>query len=80
METATATEARFTARNLHKVMRDHGRRSDWVASQVGIHPSLMSHIARGRRSVDAGRAEAIAKALGVTIESIFATDEREDAA
>jgi DNA-binding XRE family transcriptional regulator len=70
METATAP-ARYMATNLVKVFREKGRRSDWVAEQVGLHPSALSHIARGRRSVDAGRAEAIAAVLDVTIEDVF---------
>jgi DNA-binding Xre family transcriptional regulator len=71
METTTAAP-RYMATNLVKVLRERGRRSDWVAAQVGIHPSMLSHVARGRRPIDADRAEAIARVLDVPIVEIFA--------
>ena len=70
METTTAAP-RYMATNLVKAFREKGRRSDWVADQVGLHPSALSHVARGRRSIDAERAEAIANVLGVEISEIF---------
>jgi DNA-binding transcriptional regulator YdaS (Cro superfamily) len=70
METTTAAP-RYMATNLVKVLREQKLRSDWVADRVGMHPTALSHIARGRRSVDAGRAEAIAAVLDVTIEDVF---------
>jgi DNA-binding transcriptional regulator YdaS (Cro superfamily) len=71
MET-TQTQQRYMATNLVKILRETGRRSDWVSEQVGLHPSAMSHIARGRRSIDAERAQAIADVLGVELTNIFA--------
>lgn len=59
------------AHSLYWVMKQQGRKFRWLAEQVDAEPTGLTHVARGRRSIDAERAEAIAGVLGVEIEDIF---------
>ena len=72
MSTTLTPTARYMATNLYTVMRQQGRKFRWLADRVGWEPSGLTHVARGRRSVDAERAQRIADVLGVPVEMIFA--------
>lgn len=80
MSTQTLSGQRYMATNLYTVMRQQGRKFVWLADQVGVEPTGLTHVARGRRSVDAERAEAIAMALDVTVADIFAHAENGESA
>lgn len=62
---------RFRATNLAATLSRQGRRRDWLAEQVGVHPSFITHIAAGRRTVDESVAKAIAEALEESIFLLF---------
>lgn len=49
---------------LQRVLREDGRRQDWLAAKVGVSDSHMSLIVRGQRHCSDDLAERIAKALG----------------
>ncbi len=67
----TPATARYMATNLTKTLREQGRTARWVAISVGIHPSLLTHVSRGRRSIDGDKAAAIAELLDVPMVDIF---------
>lgn len=60
----TAT-TRYRAVTLDRELSNQGRRKDWLAEQVGVHPSIISHLLAGRRTADSRLARAIADALNV---------------
>ncbi len=56
---------------LRSLLATQGRRKDWLAKQAGIHPSLLSHVMAGRRTVSSDVAERIAGALQVPLSLAF---------
>lgn len=55
---------RYWPIELAAVLREEGRRQDWLADQAKVHPSFISHLAAGRKSAPRDVAERITKALG----------------
>lgn len=49
------------------MMAAQGRMVDWLARQVGVHPSLISHAIAGRRTVGEATANRVAMVLGVPL-------------
>lgn len=64
-------QPRYRATNLETVMEQQGRRGVWLAEQLGISRSRMTHIAKGRRMIDETRAKQAAKLLGVPFSLLF---------
>lgn len=62
---------RFQATKLAETLSRQGRRRDWLAERVGVHPSFITHIAAGRRTVDEELAQAIADSLGESLFLLF---------
>lgn len=46
-------------------------RRDWLANEIGVHHSLVTHIISGRRTVDVERASKIAAALALPFGELF---------
>lgn len=62
---------RYRSVNVGKVLDEKLLRRDWLAREIGVHPSLIPHIISGRRTVDGSRAGQIADALGEPIFLLF---------
>jgi transcriptional regulator with XRE-family HTH domain len=60
------------------VLEKQGRKRRWLADQVGVSESLISHVLAGRHTVDRGQGERIAATLGVPFFVLFALRERSD--
>jgi transcriptional regulator with XRE-family HTH domain len=52
---------------LEQLLAAQGRRKDWLASQAGVSPSLISHVLAGRRTIAVEVAERMAAALQVPV-------------
>lgn len=65
------TIERYRATNLGEVMQAQGRRQTWLAAQLGVHKSLITHILKGRRSVARDSGERIASLMGVPFFVLF---------
>jgi len=65
------TALRYRATNLENVMTEQGRRGVWLASQLGVSRSFMSHVMKGRRTVDESVAGRVAELLGVPLFLLF---------
>jgi transcriptional regulator with XRE-family HTH domain len=59
------TTNRYRATGLGQFIEEQGRLLEWVAEQGGVHPSLITHLLAGRRTVREDVARKIAAALGV---------------
>lgn len=68
METANL---KFYAPGLKEVLRSQGRSARWVAQQVGISETLISHAIYGRKTVTHDTARRIAEVLGVRFGLLF---------
>lgn len=55
-----------------EILIEEGRRQDWLARKVGVSKSQISMYCRGLQVPD-HRREAIAEALGRTVEDVFET-------
>lgn len=64
-------QPRYRATNLETVMTQQGRRGVWLAEQLGISRSRMTHIVKGRRMIDQDRAIRTAALLGVPFSLLF---------
>ena len=62
---------RYYGTRLADVVAAQGRRRDWLANEVGVHRSFITHIAAGRRTVDHQTASKIASVLQVPFFLIF---------
>ena len=60
--------------NIRAILREKGQRQRDAAARAGMSPAVLSNIVRGRRKVYADEVEPIARALGVTIEELFARE------
>jgi transcriptional regulator with XRE-family HTH domain len=69
---------RYTAARLGSVLAAQGRSQRWVARQVGVSESLLSHAQAGRRSLDRALAERVAVVLGVPFAMLFDSLHRDD--
>jgi plasmid maintenance system antidote protein VapI len=56
---------RYTCNELAAILDAQGRRRDWLATQVGVHKALITHLINGRRTVSHEIAERICLVLGV---------------
>jgi transcriptional regulator with XRE-family HTH domain len=56
---------RFNGRKLAAVIREQGRRQDWLAARAGISEALLSRLLRGERNVSEDVARRLAYALDV---------------
>ncbi len=65
------TPRRFTAPNLDATLKAQGRTKRWVASQVGVHESMIGHVVSGRRSLAEPMAQRIATLIGVPFTMLF---------
>lgn len=63
--------SRYTSTGLSRVLKAQGRRSDWLATKVGVSKALISHLLTGRRTVSLDVAQRIADALDVPADLIF---------
>ncbi len=59
------TTHRYRATALAAVIEAQGRTKEWVAGKGEIHPSLLTHVLAGRRTLGEEAATRIAKALGM---------------
>lgn len=62
---------RYHATNLGSVLTAQGRRYDWLADQIGVHKSLVTHLLKGRRTVDLETATKIADILQTPLFLLF---------
>lgn len=56
---------------LDQVMEEQGRRNDWLADIVGVHPSLVTRWRNGERTPGADKQPTIALALGRSSHDLF---------
>lgn len=63
--TSMSNTNRYRATGLQAEIDRQGRRRDWIASEAGVHQSLIAHLTSGRRTASETVALAIASALGV---------------
>lgn len=67
---------RLRATRLNEVIRTQGRTKRWLAAQVGLSESYLGRIIKGTFPVGEGKAEDIARELGVPLFLVFeVTDE-----
>lgn len=66
MEKQIAHSTVNSASRLDAVMTEQGRRSDWLAAQVGVSYAMVAHWRAGRRRITEAHIEKVARALGVT--------------
>lgn len=62
---------RFRATHLEDVLESQGRSKAWLGRQIGVHRSMVVHIAKGRRPVDERTGERVASLLGVPFFVLF---------
>lgn len=65
---------------LKNVLREEGRRQDWLAEQVGADVYQVSRWVRGVHVPIETTRQAIARALGRHVEEVFPTEQYEEAA
>jgi hypothetical protein len=61
----------YRASNLEAVIREQGRRFDWVAAQAGISKSHLTMICGGKRGASEGVAGRIAATLNTPLFLLF---------
>jgi plasmid maintenance system antidote protein VapI len=76
MSTASApttpeTNERYVAANLLLVLREQGRLQKWVAKQIGVTESMISHVLKGRKTLSRSQAERVSQVLGVPFFVLF---------
>lgn len=69
---------RYYATNLAAILEEQGRRKDWLASEAGISPALVTLLLSGERRASEEVARRIAKALGVPLFLAFDVHNRRD--
>lgn len=69
------TTTRYRATELGTVIAQQGRTRQWLAKQAIVHPSLITHLIAGRRTVSEPVAVRIAVALGVPLFLVFELSE-----
>lgn len=69
---------RFSAGNLGAVLREQGRRQDWLSRQIGVSEALISKVLKGERTLSRTHAERVATALNVPFFMLFELRERSD--
>ncbi len=62
---------RYSATRLAEVLEDQGRKQRWLASQIGIHESIVSDWINGRRTLSEDRAKQVAEALAIDFYLLF---------
>ena len=62
---------RYTAGRLGDFLAAQGRSQRWLAGQVGVSESLLSHVRKGRKSLNRATAERVAGILGVPFAMLF---------
>ena len=65
------TAPRYYGTKLAQVIDAQGRRRNWLAHEVGVSRSFITHIAAGRRTVDEPTALRIAATLQVPLFLLF---------
>jgi transcriptional regulator with XRE-family HTH domain len=68
---------RYSGDRLGPILLAQGRKRTWLAAQVGVHPSLITHILSGRRTASEELATRIAAVLGIPLFFVFESHERE---
>lgn len=63
--------AQYRATGLAALIEAQGRRKDWVAAQIAVHPSYISKLIRGTATVNAERAAQIAAVFQVPASLVF---------
>lgn len=59
------SEARYHLKPLVRVkLKEQGRKSSWLASQIGVSKSHLSHMLAGRKTIGAIDARVVAAILG----------------
>lgn len=64
-------QTRYTGHQLGKVLSAQGRKKRWLASQVGVHESLIGKIITGHRTASEELARGVANALGLPLFLLF---------
>lgn len=65
------TTKRYRATGLSEVIAAQGRTREWIAAQGRVHPSLVTHLLAGRRTISEEVADRIANGLGVPLFLLF---------
>ncbi len=76
----TLMDARYRAKTLQESLNNSGLRRDWVASNAGISPSLLTRIANGERTASQEVAGRIAAILGVNFFDLWTSTQQDDMA
>lgn len=69
---------RFRAVNLGETIESQGRTKRWVASQVGVHETMISHLIAGRRTAPQSLAIDLGAVLGVPFFDLFVSATAEE--
>ena len=59
---------------LGRILRDEGRRQQWLADRIGVDKVTMHHYVHGRHVPD-DRKVAIAEALGRSVDDVFPSEQ-----
>jgi hypothetical protein len=62
---------------LKRILREDGRKQNWLAEQTGVSPAQLSRIVNGLQCDEATR-QAIADALGRSVSEVFAVVTADD--
>ena len=65
--------------NLKEIRKEKGLSQKELADKVGIEQSALSHLETGRNNPTITTAQALAKALGCTVDDLIREPEAEDA-
>jgi transcriptional regulator with XRE-family HTH domain len=65
------TTSRYTGTKIREVLRQQGRRQDWLAEQLGVTPATVNRWIHGSRSVDPASARRVSEILDVPFYLLF---------